>query len=234
MIRCLKLAALTAAVVVFSVGGCDNSNTVTGPEEEANSPPTIILSGPEYDPGQRIPGPSPMLWVVAGDPDGAVDIATVFLHVDTVTLNESIVRPDSIPEPCRWVNFSDNDTINVMPLLTTTTFKVERPLSVSLGVYGRTLSYADLIPGGLRSYAPEFGGWVKDCWSGSDYRLFFETFGLYPPALPAARDVHVTYVDLSLKGIRITVYDQSGASATQTFPDFDVFFTTGLEEATLP
>jgi hypothetical protein len=200
-----------------------------------NSPPTILLSGPEITPGERIRGPVSPLWIIPGDRDGADDIAVVRLEIESAVLTSLIVRPDSVSEPCRLVHYADMDTIDVMPLLSTTTFHSEFIVTRgSNGVYGRGLGYTDLIRGGLVDYAEEFGPRVKNCWSGSDHNLYFETFGLYPPAIPAARDVHVTYAEFSLSGVTFTVHDQSGASATVTFPDFTVYLTNGLEEATLP
>jgi hypothetical protein len=63
-------------------------------------------------------------------------VAAVFFHIDTVTLNSLIVRPDSAPEPCRRVNYSDMDTVNVWPFLNSTTLEMNTPLTrLSSGAY---------------------------------------------------------------------------------------------------
>ena len=235
MIR-LCTATLAAGLAAAIVMGCEGDTTVrVVPVTVENSPPVILSSTPDFDDGERFEGGAPDLWIVPSDPDGADDIAAVFFHIDTVTLNSLIVRPDSAPEPCRRVNYSDMDTINVWPLLNSTAFEMNTPLSrLGSGAYAVYLDYFDLTDGGLVGWADEFGPQVKGCGSGLDYNLFFEAFGLYPPALPAPRDVHVTYADFTLRGVTFTVYDHAGATATRTYPDLSVYFTNPTEEATLP
>jgi hypothetical protein len=220
-------------VVAASLGACGDDGTVLQVPE--NRPPSIILAGPDYDTANPVRAPLPSLWVVATDQDGAEDIAAVMLRVSHVTLNSVIVRPDDSAQECRQPYYADGDTINILPYLEKTTFHVEHPIARSDGgTYTISPSYRLLTEGGLVSHSSVLGQWVKACRWGRDYLYMLEDFGIHPPALSRPRDAYVTYADVSLRGITVTVYDQSGASATQTFPDFRGIFTNSLEEATLP
>jgi hypothetical protein len=227
---------MTALFLLLSLLGCEDKITVNLPSETTeNSPPIIHMSGPEFDPNTPILGPIRKLWVVASDPDGEDDIAAVIFSIETIVLNSLIVRPDDAAEACRIVHYADMDTINIIPLLTTGTFTMHIPLYGSRGFYHTYyLDYHELTPNGLRSQSNVFGSRVKDRSCGGDYDLYLDQFGLYPPALPAARDVYVTRADFLLKNMAITVYDHSGATATAAFPDLEVYFTNHLEEQTLP
>ncbi len=231
-----RLALLMAAFIILSfLLGCEDKITVNVPPPSVeNSPPKILLSGPEFDPGNPVQAPLPRIWVLASDPDGADDIAAVFFHIKSITLNSLIVRPDSATEECRIIHYADMDTINIMPLLESMVFTNDISLSKFNGVYYHYIDYYNLTPGGISAQSSTFGQQVKECSYGTDYNLYLERFGLYPPALPAARDVHVTRADFSLTDISITVYDQSGATDTAVFPDLEVFFTNSLEEEILP
>lgn len=144
------------------------------------------------------------------------------------------MRPDSATEECRRIHYADNDTINIMPFLTATAFTIEFPLYRQKSIHAFYATYQAFFPNQMSALSPYFGRTVKDCSYGGDYDLYLDRFGMYPPALAVARDVHVTRVDLSLHGISITVYDQSGATVVRTYPDLEVYFTNSTEEATLP
>lgn len=220
-------------VVAASLAACGDDGAVL--QVPDNRPPSIILAGPEYDTANPLRAPLPSLWVVAIDQDGAEDIAAVMLRISQVTLNSIIVRPDDSAQDCRYPYYADGDTINILPYLTKTTFRVERPLARSYdGTYVISPNYRLLTEGGLVPHSSVLGQWVKGCRWGLDYLYMLEEFGVHPPALSRPRDAYVTYADVSIRGITVTVYDQSGASATRTFPDFRGIFTNSLEDTTLP
>ena len=229
----MKFAIRCSATLLGLFGvGCGDEVVVNPPP--GNSPPRILLSGPELDAVNPIRGPLPTLWVIPSDPDGADDIAAVVLKVGTVTLNSMIVRPDSAEARCVWVHYAPMDTIDVLPFMTKRTFEVLLPLRNDAGVYGSGLYYWTLTEGGLMAHSPVFGPYVKDCYSGVDYQYYLERGGLYPPAIAVPRDVHITYASLSLADISITVYDQSGATATATYPNVTVIFSNYKEDQVLP
>lgn len=231
--RAVKLAAAGFAIAV-SVTGCGDDITITPFVE--NRPPQILLSGPEYETTDPIKAPLPAPWVLATDPDGADDIAAVVLNIESITLNSVIVRPDDAREECRRPYYADNFTIDIMPYLDKQTFRVDNlPLgSGNGGFYGASLTYNLLTEGGLGNHGDVFGPAVKSCRWGSDYLYMLEHFGLYPPALVIPRDAYVTYADLSVSGITMTVYDWSGETVTAAFPDLRGFFTNSTEERTPP
>jgi hypothetical protein len=226
---------MTGLFILLSMIGCEDEIIVNvPPQTEENSPPVILLSGPEFDPSEPIQGPLEKIWVLASDPDGADDIAAVIFRIDTITLNSMIIRPDSATEECRRIHYADNDTINIMPFLETTVFTIEISLYRQNSLHSFYATYPAFFPNQMSALSPYFGRTVKDCSYGGDYNLYLDRFGMYPPAIAVARDVHVTRIDLSLHDISITVYDQSGATATVEYPDLEVFFTNATEEATLP
>lgn len=226
--------SIMVLVMMISLNGCSDEVTINQISE--NRPPQILLSGPEYDVTEPIEGPLPGLWVIAGDEDGAEDIAAVVLRISSIKLTNLIVRPDDASEECRRPFYADMDTINIMPFLIKNTFTVSAlPLSRgTAGTYSAYLTYYLLTEGGIEQYSNYFGENVKSCRWARDYLYMIENFGLYPPALSQPRDVYVTYAEFLIGGISITVYDQAGETATETFPDFRGYFTNFLEEETLP
>jgi hypothetical protein len=225
---------LAAFVVLISATGCDDDNiTITKP---GNRPPQILLSGPEYDDSEPLEAPLPMPWVVVADADGEADIAAVVLRISNARLVSVIVRPDDFQEECRKPFYADMDTIDIGHFLEKTEFRVSDQLlwKGTNGAYQAYLGYNVLTENGLGAHGNVFGPSVKDCRWGLDYLYMIEEFGLYPPALSAPRDVYVTYAEFVVSGISITAYDQSGASVTESFPDFRGYFTNDLEERTLP
>jgi hypothetical protein len=224
----------SAIILMVAATGCENNDfTLNSPD---NRPPQIILSGPDYDTSAPLEEPLPSPWVVVGDPDGSEDIAAVVLRVSRVELLSVIVRPDDAGQECSRPFYADMDTIDVRPFLETTEFEIEANLLYreQTGRYGSSLSYYELTQGGLGPHSDVFGEWPKGCRWGVDYLYMVEHLGLYPPAIPVPRDVYVTRADFRISGISITAYDQSGASATVTFPDFRGYFTSDLEKRVLP
>ncbi len=214
---------------------CNDDDEGTAPVEE-NAVPQILISGPEYDTINPIEAPFQNLWVIATDADGPEDIAAVTLNISEIVLEELIVRPDDSTANCRLPYYSDNDTINILPYLNKTSFSiVNEPLSKSFdNSHFAYLNYHVLCDGGLFKQHNSFGDWVKDCISSDIYKYSIEQFGLYPPLIDNAQDIYVSYAKFSLKGIRIDVYDHSGASSGKTFPNFSCYFSNMMEDQTLP
>ncbi len=232
-----KSTSLTVVAVVLSLSACKDNITVSEPNESnpPNRPPLIRLWGPEYDTTSPIKAPL-QLWVLATDPDGVEDIAAVMLRISKVSLVSLIVRPNDPTDQCIHVYYAPFDTINVLPYMNKMNFTVhnEALYRTEVGVYTAYLTYDLLSEGGISAHGDVFGQSVKQCIWSYTYNYSIEFFGLYPPALPAPRDVFVTYAEFSISGISITAYDQSGDSATVKFPDFRGIFTNGMEDQTPP
>ena len=229
---------LVLAIFGFLIAnsGCDENITLIQGLE--NRPPRIILSGYDYEATRTIRpmegsfyGP----WVLPADPDGKDDIAAVVLKLSNSVLISVIVRPDDSSQSCRRPFYAHMDTINILPYLWRDTFSVTDPLwRRDDDTYFSYLGYDLLSEGGLENHGDVFGKEIKSCYFGSNGGYMYEDFGLYPPALPQARDVFVTYAEFLVTGVSVTVYDQSGDSASVAFPDFRVIFSNDLEDQILP
>jgi hypothetical protein len=55
-----------------------------------------------------------------------------------------------------------------------------------------------------------------------------------PPAVPIQNDAILTYADVRYLGIKVTAYDKVGATATTTFPDLRIVFTSSEERTAAP
>lgn len=229
-----SLVRLIVIGILFSVSACTENNTIVN-QASVNRPPRILLSGADYIAGSHIRAPLPQLWVIPSDPDGADDIAAVVLKISRISLVSLIVRPDDSTQECSRPYYAPMDTINILPFLKKQTFSINLPLiRGTQGTYGAYLGYWSLSEGGISSHGDQFGTYVKLCRWGYDYLYMIEQFGLYPPALPAPRDVYVTYAEFFVSEISFAVYDQSGDSVSVAFPDFYAIFTNSTEEQTLP
>lgn len=228
---------LIIGVVIIIIAGCREGiiNNLPG-ENNQNNPPQILLINDEYETADTIEGPLPYLWVVATDKDGSDDIAAVVLEISSVKLIDIIVRPTDPSEECMRPYYADMDTINIIPYMEKSKFRITKQLlqPYSDGVYSTSISYLLLTEGGVEKHSSFFGEHIKSCRWGQDYLYMFESFGFYPPAPAPAQDVYVTYIKLLISGMKITVYDQSGETATKTIADFICYFTNSLEEQTLP
>ena len=234
-----KLALWLGITIFLSLAGCNDKSTTVEVNDNArpeNRPPKIILWGPTYDSLEQFKGSLPQPWVIVGDSDGSGDIAGVVFRISKVKLVSLIVRPDDSTKDYSIPFYAPYDTINVMPYLKKQTFNVTDQIlqRASDATYGAALYYETLTEGGIANDADVFGPFVKQTRSGYDYLYMTEHFGLYPPALPSPRDVYVTYAKLLISGMSITVYDQSGASATVSFPDFYAIFSNFTEDQTPP
>lgn len=224
------------SIIVIMSGCMETTTNIFDDENRNNRPPEILLSGPAYDSLSHFKMAAPQLWVVAGDIDGSDDIAAVVLNISKVKIISLIVRPDDSTKECSIPFYADLDTIDITPFLKKSTFNItNRGIGRSEnGVYTAYLYYNILTEGGIAKHGDVFGEYVKGCSSGYSYLDRIEHLGLYPPALPWARDVYVTYAQFLVSGISISVYDQSGASASVDFPDFYITFSNTKEDQTLP
>jgi hypothetical protein len=57
---------------------------------------------------------------------------------------------------------------------------------------------------------------------------------LLPPATATPTDVFLTFVEVEYLGITVTVFDKVGESASTTFPDLRVAYSTTLESTIAP
>lgn len=225
--------------IFFYISGCTEevtNNSYYDNGQPGNQPPKILLWGPEYDSLAHFDDTLPPTWVIVGDPDGSDDIAAVMLTISSINIVSLIVRPDDSTNECSEVYYAPMDTINVLPYLRNQIFNVTNQVMQNGidGYYYVYLTYNLLTDGGIVNDGDVFGQAVKLCTNGLNYLYMIEQFGLYPPALPAPRDVFVTYAEFLISGLSITVYDQSGASEKITRPDFYIRFSNSTEDQTLP
>ena len=232
MLRPTSVITLALFCILLSISGCGDKETIIQPNE--NRPPKIILWGANYDSAAHSRAVA-QLWALPTDPDGKDDIAAVVLKISNIRIISLIVRPDDSTEQCSRPFYAPMDTINIISYLKKQIFSVNQPLiRGNDGTYTAYLSYWLLSEGGISAHGDEFGQFVKFCRWGYDYLYMIEQFGLYPPAISAPRDVYVTYAEFFISGISISAYDQSGATVTQTFPDFYAVFTNTTEDQTPP
>ncbi len=222
----------------LAVGCSDRVNVTSVAKPTENRPPLIIKKGPAYPSGPIDAGTSGQkLYVLAGDPDGLDDIAAVLLDVGSVVLHRAIARPGASLGFCEGPSYAPLDTFDVMPIIATTYPGIsDCPLEPSGGGYYSIESFG---------FAPALGGSSPACpvlphlENGSEffgatlgglcYPLPFFAVGVYPPAVATPRNIFITYADIEYKGIRVTVYDAAGSTATATFPDLRLVYQT-LEE----
>lgn len=230
--RSIITLALFSILILNS--GCKDETIINQYHE--NRPPKILLSGANYDSGAYVKSDEAQLWVLPTDPDGADDIAAVVLKISSISIVSLIVRPDDPTQECSRPYYVPMDTINVMPYLKKQTFGIDNLAlgRANQGTYTSYLTYWILTEGGIGKHGDVFGQFVKPCRFGTDYLYMIEQFGLYPPALPSPRDVYVTHVELFVSGISITAYDQSGATAEVSFPNFYAVFSNSTEDQTAP
>jgi len=230
--------ALLAALSLSSASCSEKAQIVRVVEETVNLPPTIVALGPTWpstpiDPAvQAVPAP----YVIVGDPNGLGDIALAVFTVDAAVLRRIVVRPDSVlADPfCTAVTWSD--TINITNLL---------PATLGTGVdhclmnrNGSSFTFTG-FPGYyydpcrafpmISTASPYFGVPTRPCGPGTLSR-----FGVYPPAVPSAVDVNVTFVDVEYQGLHVTVYDGAGHTATATFPPLRLIYRAYGEKPSPP
>jgi hypothetical protein len=222
-----SILALFAAICCWIA--CENTTVVNQPAP--NQPPLILsVSAPARD--IFVP---PLFEVVVGDPNGLDDIAAVFLDIDSIRVSGVIARPSHVLGNCLAATYAPNDTVAI-------TAWVPRMLP---GLGRVTMTRDD---GGLFVAAPICSSSVQcSCgpclrtpplgplmWPGCIFSSWVDFLSLSPPAVPSPVDVFVTYFDTEYRGIRATVYDASGASATRTLPNVRVVYITPEERSVAP
>lgn len=243
---------ILGAILVVGFASCDDAeetivvNSIL--EEAPNSPPRIILQGPDYASGSleliAFDTP-PEFFVLVADADGLEDISTVFFGIDSLIVYDVIVRPDSSSSASNRCDhapsYANPDTINIMPLIPSVFPGVKNiPMEPLLGSYYmspplcRTRSGFEQFPcptfPNISEASSTFSRPSKCVGFGIDYFHFV----INPPAPDTAIDVFVTYVDVEYAGISVTVYDAAGASATTTFPNLRIVYTTEQEKLNAP
>ena len=216
------LALGLVAALSLSSASCSEKAEIVRVEPASNLPPTIVALGPTWPstPIDLNVQAAPQPYVIVGDPNGLADIALAVFTVDAAILRRVVVRPDSVlPDPyCTAMTWSDS--INITNLL---------PATLKTGVdnclmYRNGSSFTFMGFGGyyydacrafplIATASPYFGVPTRPCGPQSLSR-----FGVYPPAIPSAVDVNVTFVDVEFQGLHVTVYDGAGHTATATFP----------------
>ena len=232
------------------LAGCSDKITVnspTGVQTGPNQAPRIIAQGPSWDATPidvgRVGAPRP--YVIVADDDGIGDVSGAFFVVETAIIHRFISRPDSIPGQffCTFVAYTD--TVGIRGLVPTTYSGIVENCPMTRGPYTTNHFSSNVFDqfagyGGIPCSAlprielasPYFGPPVAPC--GPQLYEVFSRFGIYPPAVPTAYDVSVTYLDVEYRGIRAVVYDAAGASATANFPNLRLIYMTAGERQAPP
>jgi hypothetical protein len=233
--------ALILVAALWCLGAsCSEKSEVLRVEPVANEPPTIVAQGPTWPatPIDLNVQAAPRPYVIVGDPNGLGDIALAVFTVDAAVLRRIVVRPDSVlPDPyCNLVTWSDS--INITSLLPATlSTGVENCLMFRNGSsftytgfpYGYYFETCGAFPV-FATASPYFGLPTKQC----NGAFALSRFGVYPPAIPAPVDVNVTFVDIEYQGLRATVYDGAGQTATATFPPLRLIYRAYGEKSSPP
>jgi hypothetical protein len=230
---------LVAALMCLSAS-CSEKTEVLRVEPVANEPPTIVAQGPTWSatPIDLTVQAAPRPYVIVGDPNGLDDIALAVFSIDGAVIRRIVVRPDSVlPDPyCSLITWSDS--INISNLLPSTL----RPSVENCSMFrnGSSFTYTGFPYGfyyetcgafpAFATASPYFGQPTRPCNGGNP----LTRFGVYPPAIPAPVDVNVTFVDVEYQGLRVTVYDGAGQTATTTFPTLRLIYRAYGEKPSPP
>jgi hypothetical protein len=232
-----------AASLALSCGDHTDNITVQPLPTAPNEPPTIVDQGPDWDSTpidlsvQRPPQP----YVIAADPNGAGDLATAVLTIDSAIIHRIVVRPDSVLPAPYCDDIAWTDSTDITSLLPASFSKVveDCPMSRSAtsfsyfyyaGFGWTPYSETCLAFPPIATASPYFGPPVKSC--GPSYPLL--RFGIYPPGVPSAIDVNVTFLDVEYRDIHATVYDGRGLKATATFPPLRLIYRAYGEKRSPP
>lgn len=228
-LRSLILVLAMCSIVVLC--GCEEDDFFVTVDSE-NDPPLILSQGPEFPQGtvEIVGCCADDIWVLVGDPDGLDDIAAVFIDIEAVQINDVIIRPDAMSGNCASVDYTPNNTID-----TTSLFAL--PIQIP-GIHSEPL---ELDQGGIYRTHP-FGvpsidvvsaalGQPSGCATGGGY---LDWITLNPPAVPLTLNVFVTFLDVEFRGTSVIVYDAAGDSATTTYPDLRIVYTTAEEQTIAP
>jgi len=129
---------------------------------------------------------------------------------------------------CANVVYAPNNNIDTTPLIPLPVDRVgvvDSPMDHDQGGIYRASPFG--IPS-LEQVSDAFGTYYG-CISGGGY---LDQYTLQPPAVASPTTAFVTYMEAQFIGVSVTVYDKVGATATTSFPDLRVAYTTS-EEATV-
>jgi hypothetical protein len=232
------------AALMLIIPACDKADNIVVEntiQEPANQAPIIVKQGPQQPPGgfeqiSNFGANGVDLWVLVGDPNGLEDISLVTVDIDSVRLDRFLLRPDTSSTGCTIFSYAPNDTIPTAAILPVPAkfsgveframIKAQGGLYVAEGFGGYGFGLPDIL---LASSNLE--SWPGGC--GSAEGLIFPVVVL-PPAVPVQRTAIVSLIEAEYLGITVTVYDKVGASATTTFPDWHIVFTTVKERSAAP
>jgi hypothetical protein len=209
-----------------------NVTSVAAPPK--NEPPRIIRQGPSWPstPIDVALDGAPRPYVVVADPNGLEDISVVLFNVDAAIIRGIIVRPDSVLADYSCNGLKWTETLDISAWLPASLTKVveDCPMTGERGYFAYGFfSWNPYYPEcsgfpRIDKSSPYFGVPTK-CGSGEQLLRF----GIYPPAVPTVIDVNVTYLDVEYRGLRATVYDAAGESATATFPPLRLVYRSYRE-----
>lgn len=236
-IRRRPALALLAALSL-SGASCSEKAEIVRVEPASNLPPTIVALGPTWPSTpidlnvQAAPNP----YVIVGDPNGVGDIALAVFTVDAAILRRIVVRPDSVLPGNFCTNMTWSDSINITSLLPATLGSgVDDCLMYRNGSSFTFTGFSGFYYDPCRAFpqiataSQYFGVPTVQCGPSSLSR-----FGVYPPAIPSAVDVNVTFADVEYQGLRVTVYDGAGHTATATYPPLRLVYRAYGEKPSPP
>jgi hypothetical protein len=234
---------LTLVLVGASGATCEKQDKVVVQNIDPNAvnqPPTIVAFGPEMPAGgfseisySRI---GIDLWVLVGDANGLGDISLVTMDMDSLRLVRFIVRPDTSAESCISYGYGPGDTLAsdaILPVPAAFPGLKFRPLAhVQGGLYkaarlGAEFGFPDIVDA-----SPVLEPWNGGCTSAGAYDVY-GPFYVLPPAAPSRREAAISYAQLEYYGIKLTVYDKVGASASVTYPTLRITFKIPMESTPL-
>lgn len=234
---------LPLALVCLALA-CEKEDTIVVQniqEALTNQPPTIVANGPEMPAGgfQQVAYGrlGVKLWVLVADPNGLEDISLVTMDMDSLRLVRMIVHPDTSASSCLAYGYQASDTIPseaILPLPATFPGVKFQPLyRLQGGLYetlrlGGDFGFPDIID--ASPVVEDFAGF---CYAPGTYQVY-GPFRVVPPAVPSPIDAGIHYATVDYYGIKVTVYDKVGATATVTYPTLRVTFKVYPETTPFP
>ncbi len=231
-----------AALMLCGGAACDKQDKIVVQNvtpTATNQPPVIVAKGPQMPAngfGQISYFPSGIdLWVLAGDPNGLDDISLVTMDMDSVRLVQYIVRPDISTTSCIQYGYGPGDTLAaaaILPVPRTFPGVTFRPLTRAQGGLfeatglGAEFGFPDIL-----NASTVLKPWNGGC--GGGYEVY-GPFYVLPPAVPSQRVASISYIQLEYYGIKVTVYDKVGASASATYPTLKLTLKIPDEPTPLP